>query len=134
MSFDRVLFERWLTALRSDQYKQTTGHLRIGDGFCCLGVACDLAGFLWIDQRDHYLALDEDESEECTVEPPMWLQEELGITSLLFNDVELRLSSGKDVLLEANNSISDLLIEMNDCGYSFIDIAEVAEELVNRAL
>lgn len=47
--------------------------------------------------------------------------------------MELRLSSGKNVLIKGNNSISDLLIDLNDCGYSFSDIAEVAEELVNRA-
>lgn len=29
-------------ALRSGKYKQTTGALRHGDSFCCLGVACDL--------------------------------------------------------------------------------------------
>jgi hypothetical protein len=40
--------ERWLAALRSDQYEQGTGRLgmRGTDGqekFCCLGVLCELA-------------------------------------------------------------------------------------------
>lgn len=35
--------EAWLVALRSGDYKQGKGRLRIGDEFCCLGVACDLA-------------------------------------------------------------------------------------------
>ena len=34
---------RWLKALRSGRYKQATGALRVGDGYCCLGVLCDLA-------------------------------------------------------------------------------------------
>jgi hypothetical protein len=37
----------WLTALRSNEYTQTTGALQrvtpeINPGFCCLGVLCDL--------------------------------------------------------------------------------------------
>ena len=33
---------KWLAALRSGQYEQTEGVLRNGDGFCCLGVLCDI--------------------------------------------------------------------------------------------
>jgi hypothetical protein len=33
---------RWLAALESGEYEQTDGHLRHGDRFCCLGVACDV--------------------------------------------------------------------------------------------
>jgi len=35
--------EAWLTALESGDYEQTTGNLNDQDGFCCLGVACDIA-------------------------------------------------------------------------------------------
>lgn len=35
---------KWVDALRSGEYKQTTGRLRGDVGFCCLGVACDLYG------------------------------------------------------------------------------------------
>jgi hypothetical protein len=35
--------DKWLTALRSGEYKQGPGALRRGDEFCCLGVLCDLA-------------------------------------------------------------------------------------------
>lgn len=34
--------KKWVAALRSGEYKQTTGHLRDQKGFCCLGVACEL--------------------------------------------------------------------------------------------
>jgi hypothetical protein len=34
--------EKWLVALRSGEYKQTTGALRDEAGHCCLGVLCDL--------------------------------------------------------------------------------------------
>lgn len=34
--------EKWIKALTSGEYKQTTGKLRTAEGFCCLGVLCDL--------------------------------------------------------------------------------------------
>ena len=36
--------EEWLVALESGEYKQGRGRLRDDNGFCCLGVACDLSG------------------------------------------------------------------------------------------
>jgi hypothetical protein len=33
---------KWVSALRSDRYQQDTGYLRTDDGYCCLGVLCDL--------------------------------------------------------------------------------------------
>lgn len=34
---------KWLTALRSGKYEQTTKMLhRTGNGYCCLGVLCDV--------------------------------------------------------------------------------------------
>lgn len=33
---------KWVDALRSGKYTQTTNHLHDKVGFCCLGVACDL--------------------------------------------------------------------------------------------
>jgi hypothetical protein len=34
--------ENWVNALLSGEYKQGTGNLKSGTGFCCLGVLCDL--------------------------------------------------------------------------------------------
>ena len=36
--------QKWVSALRSGEYQQTKGFLRKEDGFCCLGVLCDLYG------------------------------------------------------------------------------------------
>lgn len=36
---------KWVAALRSGDYTQTTGMLhRLNDGYCCLGVACEISG------------------------------------------------------------------------------------------
>lgn len=40
-----VTFKReWVAALRSGKFKQGLGYLQKGDKFCCLGVACRIAG------------------------------------------------------------------------------------------
>ena len=42
---------KWLEALRSGDYTQTTNHLKDDKGYCCLGVLCDLhrkeTGYDW---------------------------------------------------------------------------------------
>jgi len=39
---DRTWKRRWVKRLLSGKDTQATGQLRIGDGFCCLGVFCDV--------------------------------------------------------------------------------------------
>src|SRR6266851_1373779 len=34
---------KWVDALRSGKYQQTTGKLSDGQAYCCLGVACEVA-------------------------------------------------------------------------------------------
>jgi len=38
----------WVADLRSGEYKQATGALREGDGYCCLGVLVDI----WAKKND----------------------------------------------------------------------------------
>ncbi len=39
-----IVKAKWLEALRSGKYAQVKKTLRRGDGFCCLGVLCDISG------------------------------------------------------------------------------------------
>ena len=39
---NQTIKQRWIEALRSGEYEQTTKTLHNEDGFCCLGVLCDL--------------------------------------------------------------------------------------------
>ena len=43
----QVTVEEWAKALRSGKYKQTKSRLKTDEGFCCLGVLCDLQGVEW---------------------------------------------------------------------------------------
>lgn len=40
----KKFIRKWVKALRSGKYIQGTGRLRVGDSYCCLGVACDISG------------------------------------------------------------------------------------------
>ncbi len=54
------LFDEWLVALRSGEYKQIQGRLHDPDdgGFCCLGVLCEVVG-LPMSEEGYYI-LDKD--------------------------------------------------------------------------
>jgi hypothetical protein len=44
---------KWIAALRSEKYQQTQGVLHDREGFCCLGVLCDISGLdTWRDNDD----------------------------------------------------------------------------------
>ena len=54
---------KWIAALRSGKYKQTTGKLKHEDGFCCLGVLCDISKLhVWAD-RNRYFTYDGSKDE-----------------------------------------------------------------------
>jgi hypothetical protein len=41
---EQALKDKWIAALRSGKYPQTSQFLRTSKGYCCLGVLCDVAG------------------------------------------------------------------------------------------
>lgn len=43
MDLNKENIRKWVDALRSGKYTQTTGRLADKVGFCCLGVACEVA-------------------------------------------------------------------------------------------
>jgi len=53
---DKRVKSKWLKALRSRKYKQTTGRLRRdGNERCCLGVLADVQKMKWkLDEEDVY--------------------------------------------------------------------------------
>ena len=96
--------KKWVEALRSGKYEQTTGSLTTPsrDKFCCLGVACDLYA------KEHGKPKFRNQGLL-----PKYTKEWLGLqTSDGFHDV---------------GSYSVSLAEMNDEGSSFAEIADRIE-------
>lgn len=73
--------KKWIDALRSGNYTQARGGLRDGDGFCCLGVMCDLevnedTVHKW---RGNYFDFNGDPINSFASFPPNSLMREYGI-------------------------------------------------------
>ena len=101
----------WVDALRSGAYDQATGELRTKEGFCCLGVLCDISGQAQWTGRMYaggaqYLPLE--------VQEWAGLQESDPFVNIVDDD---------------NEPTSTLLSELNDnLGWDFNRIANVIEE------
>jgi hypothetical protein len=111
----------WLDALRSDKYKQARDRLRDGDGFCCLGVLCDIVkndvGGRWEGPEDNAQFIVG--YEHATGALPAAVQELAGLKQA---NPEIEAIMIKD----ENAPVS--LAGMNDHGVSFAEIADIIEE------
>ncbi len=126
--------ERWITALRSDEYRQTTNYLNRNGGYCCLGVLCEIAVEDGVVTKSFY---DPDETIVMYSDPndgydkttkvlpdavAQWAGFGLTDNPEVEIFVDLHDSSG-----ERLRKIS--LAELNDrAGFNFHQIADVIEE------
>lgn len=110
---------KWLEALRSGEYPQDTNFLRTDNGFCCMGVLCDIAHSegigTWKDPGEsisnptlYYTFLVKTETEKFTSLIPWTIGDWAG--------------------LDPNGALVTRLMSMNDSGYSFEQIANKIEE------
>jgi len=102
--------QKWVSALRSGDYKQTQHRLRKEDGFCCLGVLCDL----YIKENNEEWKIDGvgDYFYEQYKFPPLSVIEWSGLVS--------------DNPSVCNGKTS--LGYLNDNGTTFNEIADLIEE------
>jgi hypothetical protein len=142
--------KRWLEALRSGEYAQTTGKLHrfaadvfepseIPPGYCCLGVLCDLAakdGLIetrtsktWSDVEE--FGIFEADEDYSTATLPVVVQMWAGLDSGNPN-VLVTKTAAPDVLERMNNKYPGTdtfsLAEINDTGASFQEVANIIEE------
>lgn len=103
---DANLKARWVEALRSGKYKQAQNRLRTADGFCCLGVLCEISGEgVWHDDPDgFYFEMPKDETRKML--PPGGLRRKYEIADDFFGSVA----------------------EMNDGAATFPEIADYIEK------
>jgi hypothetical protein len=117
---------KWIAALRSGQYEQTTEILRSTAGYCCLGVLCDLysreTGVPW-QQNAHVEFSMHGGHSVLPYEVEQWagLTHEHGG----YVAVNKRYDEGEDTIVDH----SLMLTELNDSWeYNFHQIADVIEE------
>lgn len=112
----------WVEALRSGKYKQAKQHLKSNQGYCCLGVLCEVyaktqkkKGF---QNNDNFESLafinDIHTDEKCTAGLPSQVKKWAGMN---------------DSLGRFKNSIFPALYALNDAeGNSFEEIADVIDK------
>ena len=62
---NKELKAKWIAALRSGEYPQTRQALRDDQGFCCLGVLCEVAGIPRFERDCGYDFGDPHQGEEA---------------------------------------------------------------------
>lgn len=114
--------KKWIEALRSGDYEQTRGALaRVGGGYCCLGVACDLAEANGVHLNVEVFPSVVDDSGMFAYS---------GYTALLPPSVQewlgLRTDGGDFYYCDAYDGAGSLA-EANDEGSTFDEIANIIE-------
>lgn len=108
--------QKWVTALRSGEYTQTTENLRRDDGYCCLGVLCDLytketGNGTWESDTQYtfeFMYKEENDTPSCVnLDLPPIVRKWAGITNVFEEE---------------------LVILNDDEGFTFNQIADVIEE------
>ena len=110
---------KWVAALDSGIYKQTTGYLHTSDGFCCLGVLCHLykqeKGGEWKDS-DRCFMFSVNGAETTLPDAVVaW-------AGLVKSDPDVRIGDCD------NHNPNQTLAGLNDEGASFKHIAQVIRE------
>lgn len=111
---------KWIEALRSGEYVQTKNALKNQNGFCCLGVLCDIyaksteTGAEWIP------------SKNCETE--FTFLDRIGTPpTVVQNWSEMNSRTGYLSGIENRSGITEELTVLNDFGFTFNQIADVIQ-------
>ena len=118
---------KWLEALRSREYRQSRYRLRsLDNGFCCLGVLCDIytkeVGGSWKHNKaefsDAYDMVSDSGHESVTSELPSFVR---NWAYLEWFNPQVHVAKGECDFVPAT------LAELNDEGRSFKEIADIID-------
>ncbi len=123
--------EAWVKALRSGEYKQTKGFLKDDEGYCCLGVLCDvydkqevsLGESRWEVVPEHKGLLY---GEETVVKGHYRYQDQPEI--LPYDVKEWAGLKSRSPSFVDDTQVNKTLAVLNDDGYTFNQIADVIEK------
>ncbi len=117
-----ITTKQWVRALRSGKYSQIQDALCDGSGFCCLGVLAEEAGVQWETTEGRYRNYLFPKASD-----PSRVSEETGLIPLaaapLLTDLYLQAK------MPEAGTIQNHLVQLNDNGRSFDEIADEIERL-----
>lgn len=116
--------EKWLEALRSGKYPQTKHRLKTSEGYCCLGVLCEIVkpvlGLDWVITEDEY-------GDTVSYRMGQW-GERSGLPDEVRALVGLEDSLVEVGVIKFEGLKHQTLAHLNDAGADFEFIANVIEE------
>ena len=132
--------QRWVYALRNDYKQQSDGKLRTNNGFCCLGVLCDL--YLKDHKEEWELVSHSDESQsqdyyKCFDSSEILPRSVCRWAGLSSNNPILQVTEDPEGgEFETYYDDDELLVSkmsediacLNDTGYTFSSIADLIEK------
>jgi hypothetical protein len=120
--------EVWVNALRSGEYNQGGEKLRGANGYCCLGVLCDI----YVKEHNkewEFVSVDEYSDENNPYPMDYWYFD--GESEFLPESVrewaELNLRNPILRVEDEEDEFVDEVANINDSGYSFSTIADLIE-------
>lgn len=118
--------KKWVAALRSGEYSQTDGalHKPANNGFCCLGVACDISGLgKWEGDVYGILTYRPKTGKGSPTNLPGAVRDWLGLRT-----VSGQFKEADDDIYQGEELIKTSLVAKNDEeGYTFKEIADIIE-------
>lgn len=136
--------EKWVNALRSGEYPQIQGNLRSPDGYCCLGVLCDLYAkehsveWTRMDYDNNNDVIDIPESQFSSwqfgdfFEDCYYFESEEGVLPKVVSKWAGLSNNGNPELQvpldESYEETTKSLMDLNDSGISFSEIADLIEK------
>jgi hypothetical protein len=125
MPMNPEIKQRWINALESGEYPQTTGVLKDENGFCCLGVLCEIAVednvVRWDEDFAHYSSLVSD-NDSSDGELPESVADWAGLDSCNPESGALYKVDRFSVLVERDALMSELNDDMH---LTFSQIAQI---------
>lgn len=125
--------DKWLTALRSGEYKQGQAYMRTDhDEYCCLGVLCELAVRAGVIPAPTLGVAGPADQESCYLyggehKEPYYLPREVVDWAELDHESDPTIY-GLEVDDGEANDFGTTLSGMNDRGDTFEEIAEIIED------
>ena len=123
--------QKWIDALRSGKYEQGSEKLRSVSGYCCLGVLCDLyaqehnvewefrgRGGTYLQPQDYWYF--DDQSEFLPKIVMNW-------AGLKTHNPSVRVDI-EDNFDDDNSFYTDEIANVNDSGYTFMDLSKIIEQ------
>jgi hypothetical protein len=118
--------QKWIAALRSGKYEQSSERLRSVSGYCCLGVLCDLYA------QEHNTQWEFRGNEETNLQPQdYWYfgDESEYLPESVMDWAGLKVPNPSVRIDDEDNCYyEDQIANVNDSGYTFNDLSKLIQE------